>query len=541
LYNFQTYLEDSGIAENLKKNHEALLLDPARAKTTMAAIREIYRMYQEARAVLYIWQWYQHDFHQAFEKVRAMIGGNKIGKTLAALMEIYWGLTGNYPPMYPKQLRIPQPAKIHLGVSDFKDIGGDVWIPMMEDWFPQFDNPRIWKKSKRKQVIDTYFKYLKTGSELFILSDKMDVSSFEGWWSDLFVFDEPFQERKYSSIHRGLLARRGRFIFVGTPLVLAAWTKREFIDKSNIGDRPDGKTYCIKPSMDDNRYQTAEEIDDFLSRMPEDERETRRYGTPHHLSRLVWETMANRLPDYFIPSRDVDPSWTQIVAIDPHPRAPWAGLYYMIGPEGLPVIFDELYESKMILGPFAKLIIARELEKFHGCRTPDRKILDHWCNKPDNKTGKSYGEMFADAKYPNFTYYEVFPGSVDAHRELCKNRALDIELNIPSDSWFVKSGILKPGPYCGPGILIMDRCMQLKHSIQNLTFKDQKRRSDDNDPSKNEVESLAHLTDAWKMIEAARPYFIDRGRMAGMQKGSGGQGKKKYRHKVSVKAARRRR
>lgn len=533
MYNFQNYLTDSGILESLARHDQVLRDDLRRGILHTAALRKMYQTYQKARYMLYTPTPKQMEFHLAPQEVRSILAGNKFGKSLAAGMEICWALTGNYPDWYPESLRIPQPAKVHLVVSDFKEIGGDVWIPLMREWFPEYDNPRLWETSMRKQVVTTYWRYLPTGSELFMLSDEMAVKAFEGWLSNLIVVDEPFEEAKYAAMHARLIARRGRFVFVATPRKLCGWTKREFWDKSQLGETPDGNTYCLKADMDDNPYMTPEEIEKYMSRIPEDERACRRHGDFYSMSLLVFEKIAGAINTIMIPNRDVDPDWTQYIALDPHPNAPWAALYYMMGPEGLPVVFDEVWEKNILLDAFAKLLIDREQLSIHGAQPPDIKIIDHWCGKPDNKTGKSYIDMFDDAGYPGFRCYQKYNGSVDQHRELCRNRAGIIETDILPDSWFVREGILKPGRYRGPGILIMERCREFKYALCNLTFEDRKRRGADK--SHREEEALGHLPDAWKMIEADRPYYVNRGRRVRRFKVTGRPSESTRRHPCRVK------
>lgn len=494
MYNFQNYLEDSGIKANLEKYKAELLADPFRGAVAEAAMSINYDLFRTQRWMLYIPQDYQMAFHCAPEKVRACIGGNKIGKTLMALMEIIWALTGRYPEWYPAALRRPLPTRVHLVVADFKEIGGDTWIPLMKEWFPTYEDPGVWETSKRKQVVDTYWLHKETGSELFMLSDQMDVEAFEGWQSDLIVVDEQCEERKYSAMHGRLLARRGRFVFVGTPLRQCAWTKREFREKSQVGDMPDGNTYYCQPSMYENKYMTYQEIDEFIARCPEDERETRLNGVFYHLSMLVFEKIVNKKADYIIPDTDIDPEWTQFFALDPHGSGLWCGIYYAIGPEGIPVVFDEVYETKTLLDDVTNVLFAQEEAQSHGSRPPDIKIIDWWCETPDAKDGRSYVDAFEDAGYTGFETYDKFPGSVDQHFDLCCNRGKVIERDIPKDSWFVKAGILPPGKYRGPGILFMQRCKRFIASLGDFTEEQKKKKE-------------KHMPDCWKMIEAYNPQY----------------------------------
>lgn len=507
---------------------------PKRRALWLAAIRELYRVFQKARYKFYRPQHYQYTIHCAMEKIRALLAGNQIGKTILAINESCWDMTLDYPDWYPEENRLKAGSTIGLIVPDMQKVGEGVWLAMMREWWPDFENDNLWIKRKNNQPCISWIKYRPTGNVFEILSDSMDPGDMVGTKRNKQYSDEPFKEDKYPELMRALYSYNGRFLAIATPVRMGSWFKREFFQKSQLGRFPDGHTFCIyKLPMKENKYTTEAEIEDFLSRVPESERETRRNGTFMQESLLVFERIAENLEDFIINDFPADPEWTQYVAIDPHPSAPWAAEYAMIGPEGIPVYFDEVYRRGLMVSEFVKVLEVMEESEHHAKQPPDVKLIDWWCDTEDQMTAKSVIDLFDEAGYYDLRAYDKYPGCDDAGRELIRQRANKIEVTLQPDSWFIKAGVKKPEDAGHPvemrGFYIMRRCRELIYSLENLTFEDRPVRTG-KDPSSKEEESLAHTTDCAKMIELDYPYHQPRNKqLRQFKRRKSGQAKAKVR------------
>ncbi len=270
---------------------------------------------------------YQTAFHIHPAYIRAMIAGNRTGKTWGLLHDLNWYLTGEYPDWFPEALKRETPFFARWIATDFKHGVGEVFMPAFKQMIPgpYKDGPLIKRVTKTQQGVWTNIEY-QNGSKLSLMTDQQDVEEFEGWSGHRLDIDEPCSYSKYIASARGLIDYNGRICFHLTPLS-EPWIYDEIYTKA------DGKKiFVITASMKDNKYNTQEAMDKFESQMDSDPdlKEARMDGKFKHLKGLVYKTLDRDV--HQIESFTVPAEYPVVQITDPHDRKPHVHIWVTIDP-----------------------------------------------------------------------------------------------------------------------------------------------------------------------------------------------------------------
>lgn len=294
----------------------------------------------------------QLRFHCASHKIRAIFAGNRFGKTEAGCLEAWYHASGDYPDWYPENLRFKGPTRGRIIIADFKKAGKEVIEPKVRVWF---DSGRTKYERFLGHIEKIKVKH-RTGGEstIDIMTHEQGPLSFEGWSGHWAWFDEPPPQPVFSATQRGLVDFDGRCWLTLTP-ISEPWLHDEIVGKAD-----DRRVWYVTGSIWDNPHLNKQAVDDFLTTLPEDEREAREHGKFRHLVGLVYKEFD---PDVHMvdPERmNASHSWPVWFVLDPADRRPHHGIWYKVNPFGQMFVFAELV-YKGTIKETSKMIMQREI------------------------------------------------------------------------------------------------------------------------------------------------------------------------------------
>ena len=338
--------------------------------------------------------------HQSTAKRRAAFTGNRFGKSDMLVNEALYWLRGHHP-----NREIPE-APIH--VRFYMDgYDGPHWIDTVRPKFRQYYNPRIFGKT-----FDQAFKRgdrelpgLKGSTLRFMSYNLADTTRstqvYGGSMTHLHVFDEHGQ----IEVYREAGARFGDGvtpeILIGyTPLLgRAAWEYDELYIPWQAGNP---RVECIEGTIWDNPYAGShEEIEEYLSTLPEDERQIRESGVFVQVGGLVYKF--DRATHVVPFNAERVAGATKTLIIDPHPSRTKGHHLLWCGVDSDNRMF--CYREWNPHQPINEIC-----DQFRAICTEDASLKEDirryfmdgagaWWS-PDNETGKSMSDQYRDGKIP---------------------------------------------------------------------------------------------------------------------------------------------
>jgi len=304
---------------------------------------------------------------------------------------------GYYPWDSSIKLKFPhkQPRKIRVVGQDWGVHIKTVVVPALEEWWPK---SRKVEKKKNNEGIDYFWKDVKTGSTLEIMSNGQRADLFEGWNGDLVIDDEPSSREIRVACARGLVDRSGREYF-GMTLLKEAWVQKEVVRATNEDGTPDTSVFGVNADILNN-VSVCNECGDYIDRFEDrdtgtvgicpkcgevtnykrfgltmdgvrqfektlspDEREARLRGKPSYLSSLIWniDRRIHIKPRF---KNGIPLDWIIDVLIDFHPSKPWAISFYATEPRGFHWQVAEIWDhgnSKAMAERILKVLIDNSL------------------------------------------------------------------------------------------------------------------------------------------------------------------------------------
>ena len=391
----------------------------------------------------------QQAFHESQANERIFYGGNQVGKTLAAAVEVARAICGCDPyGKYPKTdgicYAVGKDGR-HIGrvlykklfkpgaYEIIKDVDTGKWRPAL----PGVDDAREDEKLaapplvprrmySRKAIawaiarddIPTKIT-LKNGWEIHFFSSLGEPS--QGVGVDLVWFDEEIEHPQwYPEMSARLIARRrvnvktgrtrsGKFVWSATP---QAGTQRLYeltvrADDCKLDDNP--PIVVFHSTLFDNSYLSDATKKEFVAKMEGNEDETgiRIYGKFAILGRKVYPEFTP-FGVHGVPSFPIPDDWTRYIAVDPG-RQVCAVLFAAVPPpshmHGNKVfIYDELYLRRC-----SAIIFAERLRvKLTGIPPLRAAIIDHAAGRQTEiGSGRTVEQQYSDALKSVAVSFEV--------------------------------------------------------------------------------------------------------------------------------------
>lgn len=326
----------------------------------------------------------QRAFHCAPNKVRAVFGGNRSGKSEMGVNEAKFHATGRYPEWYPESGRIITPTRGRIVVTDYKKGAGEVLVPKIEQWFEPSDILKVEKSMGN--VSKYYIRHITGGTSTFdVMTHEQDTMQFEGWSGHWVWFDEPPPRDKYIACLRGTVDFDGRMFITATPI-----TEPWLYDEIVLNAERDAWHTAV--SIYDNPYLSRKAIEEFAISLTDEEKEARIHGKFLHLTgRIYGELDDIHLIDSVPGSHH---SWPVYFVLDPADRRPHHAIWARIDPMGTLYVFDEMVYKGTIKDTCNQIILR---ERSSGVVSDDViRILDPNKGKtPSNVTGLRLVDEFA--------------------------------------------------------------------------------------------------------------------------------------------------
>ena len=382
----------------------------------------------------------QQAFHESHANERIFYGGNQVGKTLAAAVEVARAITdcdpyGKYPKTDGICYAVGKDGR-HIGRVLYKKLFKPGAFQIIKDletgkWrsaLPGIDDAREDEKlsappliprrmysrkmiawEKARDDIPTKIT-LKNGWEIHFFSSLGEPS--QGVGVDVVWFDEEIEHPQwYPEMSARLIARRrvsmrtghtmsGKFIWSATP---QAGTQRLYeltvrADDCRLNDSPPIQVF--HSTLFDNTYLSDATKNEFVSKMEgnEDEMGIRIYGKFAILGRKVYPEFTP-FGVHGVPSFPIPDDWTRYIAVDPG-RQVCAVLFAAVPPpshmHGNKVfVYDELYIRRCSAAIFAERLKAKI-----GFGTPKIRgaIIDHAAGRQTEiGSGRTVERQYSDA------------------------------------------------------------------------------------------------------------------------------------------------
>ena len=300
----------------------------------------------------YPWQW---QFHNAGAQIkqRAVIASNQGGKTRSCGAEVACHATGWYPDWW-EGLRFDRPTKWTVGSNTnetmrdpiqlelYGGLEAESKVPDGTGWIPKskiagftfrqcgiagvFDEVQVKHSSGGKSSIKH-----KTYEQGWT---KWQGTQSDGYWLD----EEPENDDKiFSEVLRGLLARDGVLLFSRTPLFGMTQIIGHFMQEGKCS------TYYKNVTMDESPHISKQKKAEFIADIPDHEIECRTKGLPMLGEGAIYPIGDDQLKvdPFAIPK-----SWRRIVGLDfGHTDHPTAAVWLALNPDTDTIYVYDAYKK----------------------------------------------------------------------------------------------------------------------------------------------------------------------------------------------------
>lgn len=291
----------------------------------------------------------QSAFHKSNAPNRLYIGGNRSGKSYAAVAEDCWWLTGTHP-----YIETPEPPiRGRVVTVDFTYGLEQIILPLFKSLMP----PRYLKNGSWE---DSYSKLYRTltltnGSTVEFMSYEQDTEKFAGTSRHFVHYDEEPPLHIFNECNARLVDTNGSWWISMTPVEGLTWTFEKIYEKAKTTPN----IFVVEADMLDNPYITPEAAEAYLSGLDEDERKAREHGTYVQLGGLVYKTFNEE--KHVIEPQIPPKEWRWYCSLDHGYNNPTAVLWHAVSPDNQIITFAEIYEREQTLDQIAAAIHKKEL------------------------------------------------------------------------------------------------------------------------------------------------------------------------------------
>jgi len=371
---------------------------------------------------------HQEKIHTSTAKGRALMGGNRAGKTVCGAAEVVMWLTGKHP--YRPTPRPPIRAR---GISVDFDHGFELIMkPEIARWMPPSELiDGSWDKSFQKS---TRILTLANGSTIEFLSNDQDVDKHAGTSRDLIWFDEEPPKEIFNENMARLIDVSGSWILTMTPLDGMTWVYDDIYLPSMLKPDP----YVIEVDMDSNIYINTLEIDSYLSGMTEDEKQARRHGKFVQIGGLIYGKYLKQGANVIEPVlgterwETIRTKWTHFLAMDHGFNNPTCFLWFAADTDGRLLVYDEYYVSGEIVSHHASEV--RQRCEILGIE-PAFVVGDPSIRNTDPITGTSVQTEYIENGLPVALGNNNVPGGINRVARLLEHNKLIVTKNCEKLLW----------------------------------------------------------------------------------------------------------
>lgn len=284
--------------------------------------------------------WYKpHSLQEEFHKTRApltiLLGGNRAGKTYAAVAEALF-----YCLSRPIYAPVPNPPVVVWYIMPSLTMFRRSVLPVFKKLVP-------WKFVKEFSKKDNVV-YFQNGSELHFLSSDMRAGRLQGASVDLVIMDETPDETVFEEVQARVIDRKGRVILVFSPVELKSyWVRDKLYLPWQIGERQDVQVLSM-PIADKSGnplvpHFTKEDIEELYNKWPDPvTRAARLYGEFASRSGLIFNTFDFNL--HLVDPFPVPSHFSRWIVCDPQYHR-FAALFFVADEEGNYFVVSEFFSQ----------------------------------------------------------------------------------------------------------------------------------------------------------------------------------------------------
>lgn len=308
----------------------------------------------------------QLRLHKCQAQTRCLIGGNRLGKTTAGIVEVLWYCFGRHPFR-----TVLPPTNIWVVALD-SQVLSDTILPKLFEYLPA-EEIKSWNQIRGRLE-------LRNGSIIQFKSCDSGSEKFQSAERRLIWFDEEPPEDVWNECQVRVGADFPLDILLTmTPLKGIDWTFERLVEKQSPG-----KIEVMGGTMLDNHHIPKSErqrlVDLWQGTADEPARMRGEYFERSGLIYRGLDDQRHTIDPFPIPK-----DWPYILAVDPHPRKPSAAVWAALGKDDILYFTDELNDqNEMLFTDF----VARVKEISHKKRIV-RQIIDPSALAKNQQTGKS--------------------------------------------------------------------------------------------------------------------------------------------------------
>jgi len=310
----------------------------------------------------------QEEFHLSPARVRAIIAGNRSGKTEAGAMECIWRSLGTHPynPKWHTDTADCVPNHGWIIVPDWKNHAAQVTLPKMNLYLPQhryqwYGDLSMWQDKR-------------TGSTITVKTTESGRTKFQGADIDWAWEDEEIPNDIHREVRIRLTDRRGDLWITATPLLGLTWLMDDIYEPWKNNQVSPEEIACFNIHMRENPYLSEDEVD-FLEREFEDDAlaPARFEGRFVQLTGLVYPMFNARETHALSQDWKLPAGWRVFCAIDFGFTNPFVCLWFAIDGDGSLYLFHEYYKTETLISDHVRAI--KSINEQYGC-TPAYYVAD---------------------------------------------------------------------------------------------------------------------------------------------------------------------
>ena len=315
------------------------------------------------------------DDHQ----IRLLLAGNQTGKSTCAIVWLLSQCLGTLPVSLGGSGVVEAGSleghRYLLGAETFES-------SIRQNILGKFDDFGVShflaKRPKKNSLgIESEFEFI-TGAKLNLASYTSDPKTFEGSVLHGVMLDEPPPREIFNAIRRGTMAKQAKMFIAATPIgASAGWMLDDLILPAQDPDSPSFKAIkFFSASIWDNSTENGgvlapDQIESFLSTLPESERDSREKGTFSNLQGIEFGYVTAET--HVVPDFERPAGWPLIEVCDPAAARGLCVLWATVSPDEDIYVIEQAYIPNE--GFDAMVGELRRYRRSLG-REPDLAILD---------------------------------------------------------------------------------------------------------------------------------------------------------------------
>lgn len=362
-------------------------------------------------------------------RLRAFLGGNRSAKTTGALVDdIIQAIDEEAVPEHLKGIKRWQPPfRCRIVAADRNYTMEEVVYVIIRDWVPRSQlRGGSWETAFDKT---TYKLNFANGSYFSFMTYEQDVDKFRGSALERCHFDEEPPRDIYKECRKRLITTRGDIVLSMTPemgftdVMVEVWEKRH-----------DKGVSVHKISMDDNPWNSPEEIAEFVEGLTPDEERAFRHGDIVHFAGMVFDKYWS--DDLIVKQVAPQSISGQSIVVGIDPGINFTGLVWVaFDDDNCALIFDSMKLQDLTVDLVAEEIMRKNAE--WNIAEPDYYVIDpsarnrNHLSSSDNVNAESIeGEYNRHGIYTTHGQNDVSAGVSQLQRRMRAKQLIATENNI---------------------------------------------------------------------------------------------------------------